>query len=101
VVAREFAIEMFIDRAAAGIAASATALDGLDAVVFTGGIGEGAPALRGRICRRLAPLGVAEPTETGEASAAPTSRSDRPAVIVVHAREDVVIARSALDVARR
>ena len=96
------AIEMFIDRAAAGIAASATALDGLDAVVFTGGIGEGAPALRGRICRRLAPLGVAEPTdETGEASAAPTSRSDRPAVIVVHAREDVVIARSALDVARR
>lgn len=96
------AIEMFIDRAAAGIAAAATALDRLDGVVFTGGIGEGAASVRERICRRLSLLGVPGPMdEVGEASAARASRSDRPAVIVVHAREDVVIARSALDVSRQ
>lgn len=96
------AIEMFIDRAAAGIGAAATALDGLDAVVFTGGIGEGAAGVRARICRRLALLGLPEPTdEAGQASRVATRRVGGPAVIVVHAREDVVIARSALDVSRR
>ena len=88
------AIEMFIDRAAAGIAAAATALDGLDALVFTGGIGEGACRVRSRICRRLALLGVPEPTDVGVAgSGVRVLSSGAPAVIAVHAREDVLIAR--------
>ena len=47
------AIEMFVRRNAAGIAASATHLASVDAVVFTGGIGEHAPSVTARISRRL------------------------------------------------
>ncbi len=48
------AIDMFVSRAAAGIAAAATALPRLDALVFTGGIGENSAAVRSAIVRRLA-----------------------------------------------
>ncbi len=93
------AIELFARRAAAGIAAAATALAGLDALVFTGGIGEGAAAVRSRICERLVILGVPPIGDTntdGDAILArgPTGTS----VIVVHAREDAVIADHALAV---
>src|SRR5207244_5168293 len=37
------AIDMFVHRVRAGIASMATAMGGMDAVVFTGGIGEGSP----------------------------------------------------------
>ena len=47
------AIEMFVGRAAAGIAASGTHLERIDALVFTGGIGEHAASVRARICARL------------------------------------------------
>src|SRR5467141_3399587 len=52
------AIDMFVSRAAAGIAAAATALPRLDALVFTGGIGEHSASVRSAIVRRLAPLGL-------------------------------------------
>ncbi len=52
------ALEMFAYRACKYIGAYAAALGGLDGVAFTGGIGEHSPALRSRICRTLAFLGV-------------------------------------------
>src|SRR5207245_4446140 len=52
------AIDMFVSRAAAGIAAVATALPRLDAPVFTGGIGEHSGSVRSAIVRRLAPLAL-------------------------------------------
>lgn len=55
--ARE-ALDMFAERAAAAIAAQCVALDGLDALVFTGGVGENDAAMRARICGRLQWLGV-------------------------------------------
>jgi acetate kinase len=73
-------LSMFVDRAAAEIAAAATRLRRLDALVFTGGIGEHATALRRRIVRRA--------TEAVGASA--------PRVLVVESREDLVIAAAAL-----
>ena len=49
----------FFERSAAGaIAAAATALPRLDAVVFTGGIGENATRIRASIVQRLASIGV-------------------------------------------
>ena len=62
------AIDMFVDRAAAGIAAIATALPRLDALVFTGGIGEHAGAVRARIVERLGVIGLPE-VEAGETGA--------------------------------
>jgi acetate kinase len=79
------AIEMFVDRAAAEVAAAATRLRRVDALVFTGGIGEHSIPVRGSIVRRLAALRAGGPL-------AP--------VLVVEAREDLVIARAALHHAR-
>jgi acetate kinase len=69
------AVAMFARRAAAGIAAAATSLPRLDALVFTGGIGEHAAAVREEIVGRLAGLGF-----------------DRSTSLVIEAREDLVIA---------
>jgi acetate kinase len=89
------AIEMFVRRAAAAIAASATALPRLDAVVFTGGIGEHAAGVRVAICGRLRGLGVpAVLGLPGEADDQVLSLPGSPVpVLRVAAREDLVIAR--------
>jgi acetate kinase len=55
--ARE-AIELFVFRTAREAAALAGTLGGLDALVFTAGIGENAPEIRAQVCERLAWLGV-------------------------------------------
>ena len=89
--ARE-ALDLFVTRAAEGIAAAATALERWDALVFTGGIGENSPTVRGRVCDRLAVLGIPAP-DSGERDGDAVLGSGSPAVAVVHAREDVVIAR--------
>ncbi len=52
------AIDYFVFRVVREMAAMAAALGGVDAFVFTAGIGENSPILRERICRRFAWLGV-------------------------------------------
>ncbi len=93
------AIELFERRAAAGIAAAATSLPALDALVFTGGIGEHAAGVRGRIVERLAIMGpsmlVTGPEPEGDGVVAPGP----PAVLRIHAREDVVIAKATTSMA--
>jgi acetate kinase len=89
------AIELFVRRAAAAIAAAATTLPDLDAVVFTGGIGEHAASIRTRICARLASLGIALPIDGEATQGVLTKIGVKPAVLAVHSREDVVIAEAA------
>jgi acetate kinase len=93
------AVELFVRRAAAGIAAAATSLPKLDALVFTGGIGEHAAGVRARIVERLAVLGpsllVAGPEPEGDGAVAPGP----PAILRIHAREDLVIAAAAASMA--
>jgi acetate kinase len=69
------ALEIYAYRIAQAVAAMATALGGLDALAFTGGVGENSAAVRAAVCRRLGPLGSF-------------------AIHVVPAREDVVVARA-------
>ena len=52
------AIEMFVHRISREVGSLAAALGGLDAIVFTGGIGEHAPAIRARVCRAANWLGL-------------------------------------------
>ena len=52
------AVEMFCRSVAKEIAAAATVLGGLDAIVFTGGIGEQSPVVRAKVCSYLQWLGV-------------------------------------------
>jgi acetate kinase len=88
------ALQMFVGRAAAGIAAAATALPALDALVFTGGIGEHSAAVRALIAGRLATLGV-RPLDAS-ATATVDQRLNPPdapiALLRIESREDLVIA---------
>ena len=76
---------------------SLTALGGLDALVFTGGIGEHAAAIRAMICEKLAWLGVtldqaANARHAGRISTA----GSRVSVCVMPTDEETVIARHAV-----
>ena len=83
------ALAMFAGQASESIAAAATALPRLDAVVFTGGIGAHSATFRAAILAHLGPLGVT--TATAEAEGDAILGSGSPAVVVVEAREDLVI----------
>ena len=90
----QLAVDMFVSRAAAGIAAAATTLPRLDALVFTGGIGERSATVRSAIVRRLAPLGLgALPATDVRNDAVISAPGSVVAVLRVEAREDAVIAR--------
>jgi acetate kinase len=96
------AIEMFTLRAAEGIAAAATSLNRLDAVVFTGGIGENDARVRAQIVARLAALGVAAVSDqTVSEDAVLSTPGARVAVLRIEAREDLVIAEAAASIVTR
>jgi acetate kinase len=63
------AVDLFVYRVVQDIGTLAAVLGGLDAVVFSAGIGEHAPAIRALICDRLAWLGLELDSEANAASA--------------------------------
>ncbi|HKS88828.1 MAG TPA: acetate/propionate family kinase [Stellaceae bacterium] len=91
------AIELFVYRCARETAALAASLGGLDAIVFTAGIGEHAPAIRAAVAERLAWLGIeidaAENARNATRIGTPESRV---AVLVVPTDEQLMIARHTL-----
>jgi len=89
------ALELFVRRAAAGIAAAATCLPAIDAVVFTGGIGENSGRMRARIAASLAVLRISAIRDADvREDAVLTDAATTPAVLRVEAREDIVIAEA-------
>jgi acetate kinase len=93
------ALAVYLHRLRATIAAMAAALGGLDALVFTGAVGEGSDRIRTQACEGLAFLGVAaRGTGREEASGHDEDVSAEGAsvrVLVIHAREDLEIAAQA------
>ncbi len=91
------ALDIYCYRIAQGVAAMTVSLGGLDALVFTAGVGEHSARVRAQVCARLDHLGVwideaANEALCGEgAIGAPASTVH---VRVVRAREDVVVARA-------
>ncbi len=90
------AVDVYVHRLRAAIAAMAAALGGLDALVFTGGVGEHAPRVRAEAARGLAFLGVtldeaANADATADADLTPPGGAVR--TLVVSAREDLEVAR--------
>ena len=83
-------LAMFARQVAASIAASATALPALDAIVFTGGIGEHSAAIRAAVANHLTSLGV--PHQLKQVNADGIAAYGPPGILVVEAREDLVIA---------
>ena len=92
----QLAIAIFVRRVQAGIAAMAASMGGLDALIFTAGIGEHAAAVRAAICAPLGFMGVAVDA-TRNAAATPDVEITGPGaavrVLVIHTQEDRLIAR--------
>jgi acetate kinase len=92
------ALAVFAHRVAGAVAAMTASLGGLDALVFTAGIGESSAPARTDICSRLAFLGVElDPERNLSAQPDVDIGADGALVrvVVVRAREDVVAARAA------
>jgi acetate kinase len=91
------ALSVYLHRLAADISGIVPALGGLDALVFTGGVGEHTAEVRAEVARRLDYLGVAIApgiSGVGEPGDREISAPDaRVRTLVVHAREDLEIAR--------
>lgn len=88
------AVELFCYQARKQIGALAAALDGLDTLVFTGGMGERAAPVRRQICQGLAHLGIEIDPERNQDHADTISTARSPcAVRVIPTDEDLMIAR--------
>ena len=89
------AVELFCYQAKKWIGSYAAALGALDTLVFAGGIGENAPAVRARICKGLGFLGIELSESSNTKSAAVISRdSSRAKIRVIPTDEELMIARS-------
>ena len=91
-----FAVEVFCYRVARHIASLASALGGLDGIVFTAGVGENAAPVRSAICRACTWLGLEldEAANRGHKERISTPNS-RVAAYVVRTDENMMIARHA------
>ncbi|HZZ94605.1 MAG TPA: acetate/propionate family kinase [Usitatibacter sp.] len=88
------AIDLYIHRIRREMGALAAALGGVDAIVFTGGVGENAAAIRARVCRDAAWLGVDLDPEANAAGASlVTSAASRVKAWRLATDEEGVIAR--------
>ncbi|HST42296.1 MAG TPA: acetate/propionate family kinase [Conexibacter sp.] len=95
------AVAVFVRGIAGSVAAMTTALGGLDALVFSAGIGEHSPVLRAEVAQRLAHLGVAlDPARNAAANGGDgpgdhelSSEGAKIRVLTLRAREEYVIAR--------
>jgi len=93
------AVDLFIYRIGRELGSLAAALGGLDALVFTGGIGENATLIRARVCRDAAWLGVQMDADANEQGRQRISHpSSRVSVFVIPTNEDLMIARHTLAV---
>jgi len=89
-----YAIDLFVYRAARELGSLAAALGGLDALVFTAGIGEHALEIRERICREAAWLGICLDEATNAAGGPRISHLDSSvSVWVMPTDEESTIAR--------
>ncbi len=102
------ALDVYVHRLRAWIAAMVAALGGLDALVFTGGVGEGSPAVRELAVAGLGFLGVALDRERNGAAGAGagadvniSAAGASAATLVIAAREDLEIARQVRSVLGR
>ncbi len=101
----ELAFDMYVHRLRSGIGAMVAVLGGVDALVFTAGVGENSPEVRGAVCDNLLFLGLRLDAEKNEQSLA-GSGSDISApdsairVLVIRAQEDWMIARQSWSLVR-
>ena len=98
------AVDVYLHRLGAAIAAMTAALGGIDALAFTGGVGENSPEIRARAVERASFLGAAI-EERLNATARLDCEISAPGaavrVLAIHAREDLEVAAQTRDVMSR
>jgi acetate kinase len=96
------ALQMYAERVRSAVGALAATLGGIDALVFTAGVGENAVALRAAVCDGLDFLGLSLDADKN-ASCRPDADVAAPAsggrILVIHTREELLIARETRRVA--
>jgi acetate kinase len=93
-----FAVEYFVYRAALNVGMLAAALQGVDAFVFTAGIGENSESIRVQIAERLGWLGISLDPTANTGHALLISRPGTTPVYVVPTDEELMIAQHTLSV---
>jgi acetate kinase len=93
-----FAFEVYIHALARHAGAMTATIGGIDVLVFTGGVGEGAPEVRSAVADHLGYLGVEVDAETNAAATGPgdhviSASTATVPVLVIEAREDLEIGR--------
>ena len=90
----KLAIDLYLYRIRRELGSLAAALGGLDAIVFTAGIGENAGAIRSRVCRDAAWLGL-DLDETANTAGGPriSTNASRASAWVIPTDEELMIAR--------
>jgi acetate kinase len=96
------ALDVYLHRLRAAVAAMAASMGGIDALLFTGGVGERSPAIRAMAAGGLAFLGVAIDAGRNEADGPADREITGPGAsvrtLVVVAREDLEIAHEVREV---
>ena len=90
------AVNVYVHRIVKTIGAMAATLGGIDALVFTAGVGEGSPEIRKRVCEKLKHLDL-EPDQAANENCKPDADISMPAsparILVIATREDLTIMR--------
>jgi acetate kinase len=93
----QVAIDYFVHRIGRELGSLAAVLGGLDALVFTAGIGEHSPEIRARVCRDANWLGVALDDEANRRGGPRISKEGcSPSVWAIPTNEELMIARHTL-----
>jgi acetate kinase len=93
------AIEIFVYRIQKYIGAYIAALNGVDAIVFTAGIGENVRHVRSRVLKNFGYMGITCDEEANEANGPVISTADsRVKALVIHTDEELVIAKDAFEI---
>jgi acetate kinase len=100
----KLAFDIFAHRVRAGAAAMVASLGGIDALVFTAGIGENSPEVRSAVCAHLGFLGLALDTAKNQTSRDDgdiSMRESKVRVLVLRAQEDWAIAKECWQLLRK
>ena len=100
----ETALDVFAYKVAKRIGAYAAAMNGVDAIVFTAGLGENSPFMRDKICNGLEYLGTRIDPELNKLRGKQMEISIKRArvkIFVIPTNEELVIARDTLNICRR
>jgi acetate kinase len=90
------AVEIFCYRILKYVGAYSAVLEGAEAIVFTGGIGENSPEIRGRVCEGLKPIGLEmDALRNAGGEQRISTQASRVAAYAIRTDEERVIAREA------